>query len=248
MIREVIIELKNIHKSFGNKEVLKGVSLKIFKGEIISIIGRSGIGKSVLLKHVNRLLEPDRGEIFFKGSNIASFNKKQLYELRKNTSFLFQSGALFDSMSVEENLLLPLIYHKSNLSNQEMLRAVAEKLAMVGMPNINHLTTSELSGGMKKRVGLARAIIMEPEIIMYDEPTTGLDPIMSDTINKLIVSLNKKLQITSIVITHDLRTILEISDRVAMIHEGKLVFLGTPEELKKSTNQVIYNFINGISN
>lgn len=244
--KEPIIKIRNLHKSFKNKVVLAGIDLDIFEGERICIIGRSGIGKSVLIKHITRLLDPDDGVVYYKGKNVADFTKEEIFSLRKDVSMLFQSGALFDSMNVEENLSLPLREH-TKLSKKEIAEKVAEKLEMIGMPGVQKLRTSELSGGMKKRVGLARSIIMEPKSIMYDEPTTGLDPVMSDIINKLINKLNYDLKMTSIVITHDMNSVRVISDRIAMIHEGRIIFTGTVKEMEYSNHPVVQSFIKGDS-
>ncbi|MBN1968129.1 MAG: ABC transporter ATP-binding protein [Candidatus Delongbacteria bacterium] len=241
-----IIEIKNISKSFGSNRILENVSLDIFSGEVICIIGRSGIGKSVLVKHINRLIEPDNGIILFHGKEINKLNKKELYSIRKKIGFLFQSGALFDSMNVFENLALPLIKH-TNFDNVKISKLVSEKLEMVGMPGVEKLMPSELSGGMRKRVGLARTIILEPEVIIYDEPTTGLDPVMSDTINQLINSLNNRLKVTSIVITHDMKTVETVADSVAMIHDRQIIFYGSKEQFFRNDNENVKNFIRGIS-
>ncbi|PID27742.1 MAG: ABC transporter ATP-binding protein [Candidatus Cloacimonadota bacterium] len=243
---EKIIELKNIYKKFGNKDVLIDISTNIYKGLTHTIIGKSGAGKSVLIKHINKLIIPDSGKVYFKGKDISSFNVKELYDLRKKVGFLFQSGALFDSMNVYENLAFPLREH-TNDSEKTIKKKVSEKLELVGMPNIEKLSTSELSGGMRKRVGLARTIILEPEIIIYDEPTTGLDPIMSDSINKLIIQMQKTLNITSIVITHDMKTVNDVSDRVVMISDCRAIFDGERDLFFKQSNSAIQNFIKGIS-
>lgn len=243
---EKIIELKNIYKSFGEKEVLSNVSTSIYKGFTHTIVGRSGAGKSVLIKHINRLLIPDKGYVFYEGQDVNLLKRDQLYELRKKVGFLFQSGALFDSMNVYENLALPLKEHTA-LSEKEIGRKVSEKLEMVGMPNIESLATSELSGGMRKRVGLARTIILEPEVIIYDEPTTGLDPVMSDAINKLIIEMQERMSITSIVITHDMKTVRDVSDRVVMISGSKLIFDGERDDFFKDNRSEIVDFIEGRS-
>ena len=244
--KKTIIRLENVHKAFKEKVVLDGISLEIFEGEILCIIGRSGIGKSVLIKHITRLLDPDRGTVYYHGQNVEKFGKKEIFELRKEVSMLFQSGALFDSMNVEENLSLPLIEHTAD-SAEMIADKVAEKLEMVGMPGVQKLKPSELSGGMRKRVGLARSIILEPKVIMYDEPTTGLDPIMSDVINKLITGINERLHTTSIVITHDMNSVRAIADRVAMIHNGRIIFTGTVPELFNSNETHVKNFVQGRS-
>jgi phospholipid/cholesterol/gamma-HCH transport system ATP-binding protein len=239
---KILFSIKGLSKSFGTKDVLMNVSFDIFAGEILCVIGQSGIGKSVLIKHLNGLLEPDKGEILFEGKNVAELKQKDIYSLRKRVAMLFQSGALFDSMNVEENLILPLTEHTKQ-SKSKIKELVAEHLTLVGMVGIEKLHTSELSGGMKKRVALARAIIQGPEVLLYDEPTTGLDPVISDVINDLILDMNSKYNLTSVVITHDMRSVRKIADRVIMIHEGRIIFDGNIEEIVASTNPVIQQFI-----
>ena len=237
-----IITISNLKKSFGSNKVLKGVSLEVFKGEKLVIIGRSGCGKSVLLKHIVGLLKPDEGTVICYGKDVNLLSKSELFRQRLKFGYLFQGAALFDSMTVGENISLPLIEH-FNLSKAEVSKKVAEKLAMVGLPGIERLKPSELSGGMKKRVGLARAIITEPDIILYDEPTTGLDPIMSDAIDELVNHLTRALKITTIVITHDMESVKKVADRVIMLHEGLVHFEGMPSDLFKKEDSVIKNFV-----
>lgn len=238
-----MIEIKNLHKKFGTKEVLKGINLNIEKGETIVIIGRSGCGKSVLIKHIVGLLQPDDGYVKVEGKVVSDLNEKELYELRKKFGFLFQGAALFDSMTVEENVGLSLMESSAKPHTEKIHNIVDEKLSIVELSGINHLKPAELSGGMKKRVGLARALVTNPDYILYDEPTTGLDPIMSDSIDKLIQDLSVKLNVTSIVVTHDMQTVRNVADKVAMIHEGLVYFTGTPDELLKSGDSVIVDFI-----
>ncbi|GAB4288684.1 MAG: ABC transporter ATP-binding protein [Ignavibacteriaceae bacterium] len=238
-----MIEINNLHKSFGDKKVLNGIDLNISKGETIAIIGKSGCGKSVLIKHIVGLLLPDEGYVKVEGKKISELDEKELYRMRKSFGFLFQGAALFDSMTVEENISLPLVEASNRLPLNEIEKKVAEKLELVGMPGTQKLKPSELSGGMKKRVGLARALITDPQYILYDEPTTGLDPIMSDSIDKLIKELAEKLSVTSIVVTHDMYSVKNVADRVAMMHEGKVYFTGTPAELITSEDKVIIDFI-----
>lgn len=238
-----MIEIKNLHKAFGDNKVLQGVNLDIDTGETLVIIGRSGCGKSVLIKHIVGLLFPDEGYVKVEGRNVDEMSMKELYELRTKFGFLFQGSALFDSMTVEENISLPLVESRRKFSTSEIDKKVAEKLEMVGMSGVQKLKPAELSGGMKKRVGLARALITDPDYIFYDEPTTGLDPIMSDSIDDLIKELTEKLNSTSVVVTHDMYSVKNIADRVAMMHEGKIHFSGTPSELLSSKDPIIKEFI-----
>ncbi|HMQ69941.1 MAG TPA: ABC transporter ATP-binding protein [Ignavibacteria bacterium] len=238
-----MIEIKNLRKSFGSKEVLRGVDLNIKNGITLVIIGRSGCGKSVLLKHIIGLLVPDEGEVLIEGKNISTMQEKEVYEIRKKFGFLFQGAALFDSMDVEENIGLAL-KENTNMPKEKIREVVAEKLELVGLPNIEHMKPSDLSGGMKKRVSLARSLSTNPEYILYDEPTTGLDPVMSDQIDDLIKDLGDKLKVTSIVVTHDIFSVYDVADEVAMMHEGKIYFHGTPKELTETNDQLIRDFLN----
>jgi phospholipid/cholesterol/gamma-HCH transport system ATP-binding protein len=238
-----MIEIKNLHKSFNSNKVLQGVNLNIETGETIVIIGRSGCGKSVLIKHIVGLLYPDDGYVKVEGQRVDEMNLEQLYKLRSKFGFLFQGSALFDSMTVEENVSLPLVESGKRYTLAELEKKVAEKLEMVGMSGFQKLKPAELSGGMKKRVGLARALISEPDYIFYDEPTTGLDPIMSDSIDKLIKELTDKLSVTSVVVTHDMYSVKNVANQVAMMHEGKIHFTGTPAELISSNDPIIKEFI-----
>lgn len=238
-----MIEIKNLHKRFGQNKVLNGVDLDIFPGETIVIIGKSGCGKSVLIKHIVGLLRPDDGYVKVEGEIISDLDQKRLYEIRKKFGFLFQGAALFDSMTIEENVGLPLVESKNGFTKSEILKAVREKLELVGLTNVEKLKPAELSGGMKKRVGLARALITNPDYILYDEPTTGLDPIMSDSIDALIKELSGKIKVTSVVVTHDMYSVKNIADKVAMLHDGKIYFTGSTDELLKSSDQVILDFI-----
>lgn len=238
-----MIEIRNLHKQFGNKLVLQGVDLSIEKGETVVVVGRSGCGKSVLLKHIVRLLEPDQGTVTIEGRDIGTLSQKEMYEIRKKFGFLFQGAALFDSMTVGENVALPLVESDQKHAKEFISKAVAEKLELVGLKGIEALKPAELSGGMRKRVGLARALITEPQYILYDEPTTGLDPIMSDTIDNLIRELADRLQVTSIVVTHDMFSVKNIAERVVMMHEGKIYFSGHPDALLTSSDPVIADFI-----
>lgn len=238
-----MIEIIDVHKSFGEKKVLEGVNLKINEGETLAIIGRSGCGKSVLLKHIVGLLFPDSGSIKIEGKDLNTVSTSELYSIRRSFGFLFQGAALFDSMTVEENIGLPIVENNTSFSLKELENNIEEKLDLVGLPGIRKLKPAELSGGMKKRVGLARALITNPKYILYDEPTTGLDPIMSDSIDDLIKDLNEKLNVTSIVVTHDMFSVKNVADKIAMMHEGKIYFEGTPEQIINSSDEVINNFI-----
>ena len=238
-----MIEIVNLHKRFGNNEVLKGVDLIINKGETLVIIGRSGEGKSVLIKLIVGLLNPDSGFVKVEGDVVSELNEKDLYKMRKKFGFLFQGAALFDSMTVEENVGLPLVESGTKLSGKEISDIVSEKLELVGLPGVQNLKPSELSGGMKKRVGLARALATNPDYIFYDEPTTGLDPIMSDSIDNMIKELGGKLNVTSIVVTHDMYSVKNVADKVALLYDGKIYFIGTPGDLLSSKDKVITDFI-----
>ncbi len=239
-----MIEIVDLHKSFGEKKVLDGVNLTINKGETLTIIGRSGEGKSVLLKHIIGLLQPDSGKVIIDGKDISRFGRSEMVGLRMRFGMLFQGSALFDSMTVDENVGLGLREHNV-FEERKIRRIITEKLAQVGLSGIERIKPAELSGGMKKRVGLARAIAMEPEFVLYDEPTTGLDPIMADAINDLIINMKDTLNITSIAVTHDMVSAYKISDRIAMLYEGRIIKTGTPEEIKKSDSEIVQQFING---
>jgi phospholipid/cholesterol/gamma-HCH transport system ATP-binding protein len=238
-----MIEINNLHKSFGANKVLRGVDLSIKEGESLAIIGRSGCGKSVLLKHIVGLLKPDEGFVKVEGEIVHQMNASQMYRMRQKFGFLFQGAALFDSMTVEENVALALVENQSQISQKQIDEIVEEKLSLVGLPGTQKLKPSELSGGMKKRVGLARALVTNPKYIMYDEPTTGLDPVMSDAIDDLIKSLNEKLTVTSIIVTHDMFSVKNTADKIAMMNDGQIYFTGTPDELLNSRDPVIQKFI-----
>ena len=240
----IIIEFKNVYKSFNGILVHNGINLSILEGEIISLLGGSGSGKSVLLKELIGLMKPDKGDILVLDNNVTQMNEEALIELREHIGMLFQGAALFDSLTVFENIAYPLREHLK-LTEKEIQDRVADKLHLVGLSGIEKKMPDELSGGMKKRVGLARAIATEPKIILYDEPTTGLDPMTAQRINDLIIELQRKLGITTIVVTHDLHCVKTVSDRIAMLHEGKIVAVGTWEELVTSNIQVVQDFISG---
>lgn len=239
-----MIKLVNICKNFQRKPVLRGINLEINQGETMVIIGRSGEGKSVLLKHLINLLEPDQGELYYNKQNILKASNKEKKVYRQQFGMLFQGAALFDSLNVMENVCFGL-RRINNYSEEKLQQIVKEKLALVGLKNIEELTPSELSGGMKKRVSLARVIAMNPKVILYDEPTTGIDPIMADAINELIIDLKNKLKVTSVAVTHDMVSAYKIADRIAMLHEGKIIEVGTPQQIKRTKNPFVKQFITG---
>jgi phospholipid/cholesterol/gamma-HCH transport system ATP-binding protein len=240
-----IIELRNLTKRFGKLAVLDNVSLSIEKGKTTVIIGPSGCGKTVLIKHIIVLLRPSEGEVYFHDERIDNMHEKHLSRIRTQMGYLFQSGALFDSMTVEENVIFPLQQH-SNIKDREKLNAIAkEKLAMIGLDGYQEYYPAKLSGGQRKRVALARAIALEPEVILYDEPTTGLDPIRSDIINELIIKLQKDLGVTSIVVTHDMKSACKIADRIIMLHKGKIEADGDATAIQNSPSEVVQRFIKG---
>ena len=237
-----MIEIKNLSKSFGDLLVWKDVSLKIEDGETLAIIGRSGCGKSVLLKHINALLYPDEGTVLIDGANIFEQDYVTQRKLRQKFGILFQGSALFDSINTFENIAFPLRYF-TTMTESEIRDTVMKALEQVNLENVHDKETAELSGGMRKRVGLARAIILEPEYIMYDEPTSGLDPQTSDEINKLIINMAESLGITSIVVTHDMHSVLDVADKVAFLDDQKLSWHGTVEDLRDSDHESLNNFI-----
>jgi phospholipid/cholesterol/gamma-HCH transport system ATP-binding protein len=239
-----IISIRGVKKAFGGQQVLRGVDLDVRTGESLVVIGPSGCGKSVLLKHMIGLIRPDEGSIRVRGEEITTMDADSLYEVRKRFGMLFQGAALFDSLTVEENVGLGLAEH-TRLSTEEIAAQVAASLQRVGMESAVRKKPSELSGGMKKRVGLARAIAMNPEIILYDEPTTGLDPIMADVINRLIRSLQREMSATSITVTHDMTSASKVADRVAMLHGGRIVFEGTVEEVRATDDPIVQQFVRG---
>ena len=240
-----MIEIVNLHKSFYDNHVLRGVNLKVYDGETLVIIGKSGCGKSVLLKHIMGILKPDEGKVLVDGIDI-NHSESNLFEIRKRFGMVFQGSALFDSLTVAENVIIGLREH-TRLSYREMLDIAKEKLSLVGLEGTEHLKPAELSGGMKKRVGIARALALDPEYILYDEPTTGLDPIMADRINKLMLDLKRRLKKTTIMVTHDMHSAFMVGDRIAMLDEGKIIFEGTPEETLKTKNKRVREFIQSSS-
>ena len=241
-----MIQIQSLTKKFNNNLVLNELSLEVKTGQTCVIIGRSGCGKSVLLKHIVGLLKPDKGRILVQGQEVASLKELALVALRLKISMVFQGGALFDSMDVSENVGFSLIEHTC-LKPKEIADRVEESLSLVGLCGIGNLMPSELSGGMKKRVALARAICIHPEIILYDEPTTGVDPITADNINELIRSLHDKLKVTSLVVTHDMKSAYHIADKIAMMYKGRIISEGTPEQIQGTADPVVRQFINGFS-
>jgi phospholipid/cholesterol/gamma-HCH transport system ATP-binding protein len=241
-----MIEIQELSKSFDTHKVLDKTNLKINTGSTCVIIGRSGCGKSVLLKHIVGILKPDSGGVIVDGKQVSRLKDKELDALRMKIGMVFQGGALFDSLTVAENVGFGLIEH-NHLSRKELLERVEESLCNVGLCGIGNLMPSELSGGMKKRVALARAICIRPEIILYDEPTTGVDPITADSINELIKSLHDKLKVTSVVVTHDMKSAYMIADRIAMLYQGKIIEEGSPSEIQNTQHPVVHQFINGLA-
>ena len=239
-----LIELRKVSKRFGRHVVLSGLSLSIEEGQSLVVIGASGTGKSVMLKHIVGLLRPDKGEVWFDGRRIDDLREKDLVEVRKQFGFLFQMGALFDSNTVEDNVGFPLVEHTQK-SKEEISDLVEQKLAFVGLRETRKKMPGELSGGQKKRVALARAIALSPRVVLYDEPTTGLDPVRSDVINELILKLKREMKVTSITVTHDMQSAFKIADRIVMLHEGKVIFDGTPDEIRASENPIISHFVTG---
>ncbi|MBL7068399.1 MAG: ABC transporter ATP-binding protein [Candidatus Omnitrophica bacterium] len=241
-----MIEIINLCKSFGDHKVLDNLSFNIQSGETTVVIGRSGCGKSVLLKHIVGILKPDMGQVIIDGVDITKLSSRELNRFRMKFGMLFQGAALFDSLTIGENVGFAL-YEHSDMNKSAIRKRVKECLAMVGLSDIERLKPAELSGGMRKRVGLARAVCVNPEIVLYDEPTTGVDPIMGDAINNLIKELHDKLKITAIAVTHDMVSAYKIADRIAMLYNGKIIFAGTPDEIKNTKDPVVHQFITGAS-
>ncbi|MBU1006800.1 MAG: ABC transporter ATP-binding protein [Candidatus Omnitrophica bacterium] len=239
-----MIEIINLSKSFGDNKVLDNLNLNVNSGEVMVIIGRSGCGKSVLLKHMIGLLTPDFGQVIIDDTDITKIEAKELDAIRLSFSMLFQGAALFDSMTVYENVGFALLEH-TDIKEVLIKEKVAKSLKMVGLEGIENLMPSELSGGMKKRVGLARAICDDPKIILYDEPTTGLDPIMADAINDMIIDLNHKLKMTSVVVTHDMTSAYKVATRIAMLYNGSIIEVGTPDEIRNTKDPLVKQFITG---
>jgi phospholipid/cholesterol/gamma-HCH transport system ATP-binding protein len=239
-----MIKVVNIHKYFGRKKVLEDINLEIRSGEIMVVMGPSGCGKSTLLRLLIGLLKPTEGQIWIEGQEVSSMNEDQLNEVRKKMGMVFQYSALFDFLTVGENVAFALRQHTAS-SEEDIAKNVSRKLKMVGLAGYEDVMPTELSGGMKKRVSLARAIAGNPRIVLYDEPTAGLDPIMSSVIDKLIVACRERMEITSVVVTHHMESAFRIADRMAMIHEGRIITVGTPEEIRNSPDPIVQQFIHG---
>ena len=239
-----MIRIENLHKAFGDQRVLQGVTLEVPSGEIMIVIGRSGGGKSVFLRHLLGLLQPDAGRIWMDGVDITDLRGAALDRVRERYGVVFQGGALFDSMTVFDNVAFPL-REKTSLSPQEIAARTEEKLAQVGLSGMGHKNPAEISGGMKKRVAIARALVTEPEIVFFDEPTTGLDPVLVNAIHHLILDLHRKFRFTAIMVSHEIPEIFQIANRVAMLHEGIIVEAGDPQAIQGSANPVVQQFIRG---
>ena len=239
-----MIEFRNVHKAFGRKEVLRGFTLEVREGETMVIIGYSGTGKSVAIKHIVGLLEPDEGEVWVDGLRVDELSRQDLYALRGKIGYVFQFAALFDSMTIGENVAMGL-RKQGKLTEPEIQQRVTEALNLVDLPNVHERMPAELSGGMRKRVGIARAIALRPKYILYDEPTTGLDPVTSATIDQLMVRMREQLGVTGIVITHDMRSAYTVGTRIAMLYEGQVRAVGTVDEIQHSTDPIVRQFIEG---
>lgn len=245
---EPLIEFRGVAKRFGEKVIYRSLDLEIRRGEVLTVLGGSGVGKSVMLKMLIGLLKADAGSIRFDGEEVTTMNEGQLSRVRQRICMLFQSGALFDSLSVGENVRYGLEEHyQKTMSTKEKDERVDWALSLVGLPGIEEMSPADLSGGMRKRVGLARAIAVRPEVVLYDEPTTGLDPINTARVNHMIIGLQEKLNITSVVVTHDMKSAFEISHRLAMVHSGRIIYSGTRDEFKNAPDRRVTDFIGGIA-
>jgi phospholipid/cholesterol/gamma-HCH transport system ATP-binding protein len=240
----VSIELRDIHKAFGPKKILRGLSLTVEEGETVSLVGFSGAGKSVTLKHINGLLKPDQGTVFVDDLEVPRLGRDQLYKLRLDIGYVFQFAALFDSMTVAENIRMGLV-KKGGLGEKEMQERTAESLKLVDLNGFENRFPAELSGGQRKRAGLARAVAYRPKYLLYDEPTSGLDPVTTTVIDRLIMRMKEELGVTSLVITHDMKSAYTVSDRIAMLYEGRVVQVGTPDEIRSSDNDIVRSFVEG---
>ncbi len=239
--REPFVEFRDVHKAYGRKQVLRGADLTVYRGEVLVILGGSGTGKSVTLRHMLGLEAPDSGRVLVEEEDITDLPEEELYRVRKKFGMLFQSGALFDSMTVFENVAFPLREH-TEMGEEEIARAVRERLELVNLPGTEHLMPVDLSGGMRKRVGLARSIVLDPKMILYDEPTTGLDPITAQKINELIIDLQSKLNVTSVVVTHDIQSAFSVGDRIAFLNQGVFEWVGTMEAARDSAHPILREF------
>ncbi len=239
-----IIELRGVSKRFGSLVVLDKLDLQLAGGQTTVVIGESGTGKSVLLKHIIMLLRPDSGEVFFHGQRVDDKSEEELVEVRRRFGLLFQMGALFDSMTIEENIAFPIIQHQA-APPDDLKEIVAQKLRMVGLDGLQHRRPAEISGGQKKRVALARAIALNPEVVLYDEPTTGLDPVRADVINEMIVKLKHELDVTGVVVTHDMTSAYKVADRIVMLHHGKIIADGDPDWYRTSKDPRVRRFVDG---
>jgi len=239
-----MIKLIDVYKAFGAKKVLEGFSLEVEEGETMVLIGYSGTGKSVAIKHIVGLLEPDSGTVWVDGKEVPRLTRAELYELRSKIGYVFQFAALFDSLSIGDNVAMGL-RKEGRLSESDIMKRVGEALELVDLPGVESKFPAELSGGMRKRVGIARAIARQPKYIMYDEPTTGLDPVTSAIIDQLMIRMRERLGVTSIVVTHDMQSAFKVGDRIVMLHEGKVIFDGTPDEIRASDNPIISHFVLG---
>lgn len=242
-----IVSIKGLSKSFGTKRVIEGVDLDIERGKTTVILGPSGTGKSVLLKHIVGLFKPDQGEVYFDGKRVDTLSEQDLVPIRKRIGYLFQLGALFDSMTVGENVAFPLVEH-AKMDIQQRDAEVEHVLGLVGLGGYQDKRPAELSGGQQRRVALARAVVLQPCMVLYDEPTTGLDPVRADLINELILALTRAMGITSVVVTHDMVSASKIADRMLLMHEGKIICDGTPEQVRATDNAIVQRFINGDAN
>ena len=243
-MNDSIVQLEDVYKRFGEEKVLTGLNLSVPRGETLVIMGRSGAGKSVILKHMVGLMRPDRGRVYFDGTRLDTLKRAELQQVRKRMGMLFQGAALFDSMTVAENVSLGLRKH-TRLSESEILEVVKAKLSAVGLSGVEEKTPAELSGGMRKRVGLARAIAMDPEVVLYDEPTTGIDPITADSINNLILDTRRQFGVTSVVVTHDVASALKVGTVISLLVDGRIIFSGSPDEVKSTDNPYVRQFLEG---
>lgn len=243
---DVLIEFRGVKKAFGSKLVYRGLNLTMMRGEVLTVVGGSGVGKSVMLKLLIGLLRADAGSITFDGAEVTTMDEDDLATVRQRIAMLFQSGALFDSLTVGENVAYGLEEHyRDKMSRAEIADRVDWALSLVDLPGIEHMWPADLSGGMRKRVGLARAIAVQPEVVLYDEPTTGLDPINTARVNHLIMGLQERLNITSVVVTHDMKSAFAVSDRMAMVHSGRIICSGTVEEFQAATDPRVRDFVEG---